>query len=110
MIDVPPQEVFVSSTTKLRAGIVGATGIAGQQFIDALRDHPWFEITALAASERSAGKSYGEALRDAKSGAVRWWCADAPPAEVTRLPVVAGSISTRLRRRGVFRHRKRTGA
>ena len=81
----------MSSTTKLRAGIVGATGIAGQQFIDALRDHPWFEITALAASERSAGKSYGEALRDAKSGAVRWWCADAPPAEVTRLPVVAGS-------------------
>jgi aspartate-semialdehyde dehydrogenase len=75
----------------LRAGIVGATGIAGQQFIDALRDHPWFAITALAASERSAGKSYGEALRDAKSGAVRWWCADAPPADVTRLPVVAGS-------------------
>jgi aspartate-semialdehyde dehydrogenase len=75
----------------LRAGIVGATGIAGQQFIDALRHHPWFDITAVAASERSAGKSYGEALRDAKSGAVRWWCAEAPPAEVTRLPVVAGS-------------------
>ncbi len=79
------------STNKLRAAIVGATGIAGQQFIDALRVHPWFEITALAASERSAGKSYGEALRDAKSGAVRWWCADAPPPEVTRLPVVAGA-------------------
>jgi aspartate-semialdehyde dehydrogenase len=81
----------VSSTTKLRVAIVGATGIAGQQFIDALRDHPGFEITALAASERSAGKSYGDALRDAKSGAVRWWCADAPPPAVTRLPVVAGS-------------------
>lgn len=81
----------MSPTQKKRVAIVGATGIAGQQFIDALRSHPWFEITALAASERSAGKSYGEALRDAKTGAVRWWCADAPPAEVTRLPVVAGS-------------------
>lgn len=81
----------MSSTAKLRVAIVGATGIAGQQFIDALRNHPWFEITALAASERSAGKSYGDALRDAKTGAVRWWCTDAPPTEVTRLPVVAGS-------------------
>ena len=81
----------MSSTEKMRVGIVGATGIAGQQFIDALRNHPWFEITAVAASERSAGKSYGEALRDAKSGAVRWWCVDAPPANVSRLPVVAGS-------------------
>ena len=57
----------MSSTAKMRVAIVGATGIAGQQFIDALRDHPWFEITALAASERSAGKTYGEALRDAKT-------------------------------------------
>ena len=81
----------MSSTAKLRVAIVGATGIAGQQFIDALRNHPWFEITALAASERSAGKTFGEALRDAKSGAVRWWCADAPPPDVTRLPVMAGS-------------------
>src|SRR5258705_13947492 len=91
MIDVRALEVLVSSTAKLRVAIVGATGIAGQQFIDALRSHPWFEITALAASERSAGKSYGEALRDPKSGAVRWWGAEAPPADVTRLPVVAGS-------------------
>jgi aspartate-semialdehyde dehydrogenase len=81
----------VSPSSKLRTAIVGATGIAGQQFIEALRDHPWFEITALAASERSAGKTYGEALRDAKSGAVRWWCAGAPPVEVLRLPVQAGS-------------------
>jgi aspartate-semialdehyde dehydrogenase len=87
----PFKEVIVSATAKMRAAIVGATGIAGQQFIEALRDHPGFEITALAASERSAGKSYGEALRDAKSGALRWWCAGAPPAEILRLPVVAGS-------------------
>ncbi len=80
----------MSSTARMRVAIVGATGIAGQQFIDALRDHPWFEITALAASARSAGKTYGEALRDAKTGAVRWWCADAPPAAIVRLPVVSG--------------------
>lgn len=91
MLDLPVHKEVVVSTEKLRVAIVGATGIAGQQFIDALRQHPWFTITALAASERSAGKSYGDALRDAKSGAVRWWCAEAPPPEVTRLPVVAGS-------------------
>ena len=47
---------------KLRAGIVGATGMVGQRFITLLQDHPYFEITALAASPRSAGKSYEEAL------------------------------------------------
>lgn len=47
---------------KLRAGIVGATGMVGQRFITLLEDHPYFEITALAASPRSAGKTYEEAL------------------------------------------------
>lgn len=46
---------------KLRVGILGATGAVGQQFITLLKDHPWFRITALAASERSAGKTYREA-------------------------------------------------
>lgn len=77
--------------SKLRVAIVGATGIAGQQFVDALRDHPRFEIAVLAASERSAGRSYGEALRDVKTGALRWWCAGAPPAATLDLPVVAGA-------------------
>ena len=81
----------MSSATKTRVAIVGATGIAGQQFVDALRDHPWFEITHVAASERSAGKRYGEALRDPKTGALRWWCAALPPAPVLKLPVSAGS-------------------
>ena len=40
---------------KLRAGIVGATGMVGQRFITLLQNHPYFEITALAASARSAG-------------------------------------------------------
>lgn len=48
---------------KLRAGVLGATGAVGQQFIRLLAGHPWFEITALGASERSAGKPYREAVR-----------------------------------------------
>lgn len=47
--------------TKVRVGILGATGSVGQRFIQLLADHPWFEVTALAASERSVGKKYGEA-------------------------------------------------
>ncbi len=49
--------------SKIRVGILGATGMVGQQFIQFLQGHPWFEITALAASGRSEGKSYGEACR-----------------------------------------------
>jgi aspartate-semialdehyde dehydrogenase len=75
---------------KLRAGIVGATGIAGQQFVVALQNHPWFEITRVAAGPRSAGKSYGEALRDPKTGARRWWCDEEPAAEVLALKVELG--------------------
>ncbi len=47
---------------KLRVGILGATGMVGQRFITLLENHPWFEVTTLAASERSAGKTYEEAL------------------------------------------------
>src|SRR6266850_40523 len=48
-------------TKKLRVGILGATGMVGQRFIQLLEDHPQFEITALAASDRSQGKSLQEA-------------------------------------------------
>ena len=47
---------------KYRVGIIGATGMVGQRFVTLLADHPWFEITALAASGRSAGKPYREAV------------------------------------------------
>ncbi|MBU0618609.1 aspartate-semialdehyde dehydrogenase [Patescibacteria group bacterium] len=47
---------------KLRVGILGATGSVGQRFIQLLENHPWFKVTAVAASERSAGKLYGEAV------------------------------------------------
>lgn len=70
-----------------RVGIVGATGVVGQQFVVALQRHPWFEISWLAASERSANQSYGEALRDRKTGARRWFCAEEPSEEVLQMPV-----------------------
>lgn len=46
---------------KIPAGILGATGTVGQRFIQLLADHPWFEVTALAASDRSAGQRYADA-------------------------------------------------
>src|SRR5258707_15326813 len=48
---------------KWRAGVLGATGIVGQRLVHLLADHPWFELTEVAASERSSGKSYAEAAR-----------------------------------------------
>ena len=45
-----------------KAGIIGATGMVGQRFATLLENHPWFEVTALAASPRSAGKTYEEAV------------------------------------------------
>jgi aspartate-semialdehyde dehydrogenase len=72
---------------KRKIALVGATGIAGQQFVAALADHPWFEIHRLVGSERSAGKRYGEALRDPKTGALRWWCETEPSASVAALEV-----------------------
>lgn len=47
---------------KLKVGILGGTGMVGQRFISLLENHPWFEVTLVAASERSAGKTYEEAV------------------------------------------------
>lgn len=74
---------------KKRVAVVGATGVAGQQFLVALRQHPWFEVGLLAASERSAGKTYAEAIRDPKTGARQWWCQEDPPADMLDVPVQA---------------------
>lgn len=49
-------------SNKLKVGILGATGMVGQRFISLLENHPWFEVTELAASPRSAGKTYEEAV------------------------------------------------
>lgn len=73
----------------LKAAIVGATGIVGQQFVLALQQHPWFSIEALAASQRSAGQTYGEALRDQATGALHWYAGPLPDKTVFELPVEA---------------------
>lgn len=72
-----------------KVAVIGATGIAGQQFLAALPNHPDFEITVLAASARSAGKSYRDALRE-PSGAIGWWCDEELPIEYSKMPVIDG--------------------
>ena len=67
---------------KLKAGIVGATGMVGQRFITLLADHPYFEIAALIASGRSAGKTYEEAVGD------RWKLATPMPECVKKMVVL----------------------
>lgn len=57
---------------KKRVAIVGVTGSVGQEFAQSLNEHPWFEVTQIAASERSAGKKYIDAIRDPNSGIIRW--------------------------------------
>ena len=49
---------------QFNVGVIGATGMVGQRFMMLLADHPWFNVTALAASSRSAGKTYQEAVGD----------------------------------------------
>ena len=70
-----------------KTAIVGATGIVGQQFLAALNNHPWLKVTALAASVRSAGKKYKEALLDPKTQALRWYVEKDPPAEFLDMEV-----------------------
>ncbi|MCB1057860.1 MAG: aspartate-semialdehyde dehydrogenase, partial [Acidobacteria bacterium] len=53
----------MSSPSRLPVAVLGATGSVGQRFVELLADHPWFELRALTASERSAGKTYREATR-----------------------------------------------
>ncbi len=56
---------------KKRVAIIGVTGSVGQEFVQSLDNHPWFEVTQIAASERSAGKNYIDAIRE-PSGIVAW--------------------------------------
>src|ERR1700758_1169459 len=64
---------------KLPIGILGATGVVGQRFIQMLEHHPWFEVAWLAASDRSEGKVYAEAAR--------WRLKTPIPAAVAKIPV-----------------------
>jgi aspartate-semialdehyde dehydrogenase len=66
---------------KWRAGVLGATGVVGQRLVQLLADHPWFELTEVAASERSSNKAYAEAVR---------WHLDSPIQQAARNLVVKG--------------------
>src|SRR5215475_6191680 len=55
-----------------KIAVLGATGAVGQEFVMSLNKHPWFELTEIASSARSAGKIYADALRDPVSGILRW--------------------------------------
>lgn len=72
----------VVSGGRLKAAVLGATGMVGQQFVRVLKSHPWFEVVAVAASSSSAGKSYGEAV------AGRWAMEFSVPEEVAGLRVL----------------------
>lgn len=67
---------------KLKAGILGGTGMVGQRFISLLENHPWFEVTTIAASPRSAGKTYEEAVGG------RWKMATPMPEAVKKIVVM----------------------
>ena len=70
---------------KYKVGIIGATGMVGQRFITLLADHPWFEIHALAASARSAGMTYEEAVGS------RWAMKTPIPEKVAKMVVMDAS-------------------
>ena len=57
---------------KLKVGVIGATGMVGQRFVTLLANHPWFEVTTVAASKHSAGQNSWEAVKD------RWKMGDTP--------------------------------
>ena len=67
---------------KLKVGVLGATGMVGQRFISLLENHPWYQVTTVAASPRSAGKTYEEAVGD------RWKMTAPMPESVKKLVVM----------------------
>ena len=67
---------------KLKVGVLGATGMVGQRFISLLENHPWYEVVTVAASPRSAGKTYEEAVGG------RWKMTTPMPEAVKKLVVM----------------------
>jgi len=70
----------------INAAILGATGVIGQELIIALQNHPWYEITKIAASKRSAGKEYKNAITD-EEGSLSWYCDEYPSDEILNMKV-----------------------
>ena len=92
---------------KKRVAVVGATGIAGQQFLAALDRHPWFEVARARGIRALGGQAVrARRIRDAKTGARRWWCAEEPPAAMLG-PAGRGRRRARPRRHRHRVHRRR---
>src|SRR3954468_7984830 len=72
--------------SRIPVAIIGATGLAGQEFLAALGAHPMFKVVKVAASSRSAGKRMKDAVKDDK-GASKWFCREARPEEYENLVV-----------------------
>ncbi len=72
---------------KIPVGILGATGEVGQKFVVSLQRHPWFQITELFASERSAGKSYADALEYGGESS-RWFVKETPDEKILDMEVI----------------------
>ena len=68
---------------RFKVGVLGATGMVGQRFVTLMDNHPWFELTAVAASNRSAGKKYGESVDG------RWMMPSAVPEAAKQLTVLS---------------------
>ncbi len=77
----------MSEDRRRRVALVGATGVAGQQFLVSLADHPWFELTTLAASPRSAGKTFTDAIAT-PGGSIQWGCEEPLPEQFADRVVV----------------------
>jgi aspartate-semialdehyde dehydrogenase len=75
---------------KLKVGVLGATGMVGQRFVALLAEHPWFEVTAVAASAASAGKAYADAVTG------RWTLSTSIPAATARMTVGDASDVARV--------------
>ena len=74
---------------KKKVAIIGVTGAVGQEFVVSLKDHPWFEVTQIAASERSAGKKYLDAIKDNVSGITNWQVGGEIPDYIKNMTVVS---------------------
>ena len=74
---------------KKKVAIIGVTGAVGQEFVVSLKDHPWFEVVQIAASERSAGKKFLDAIRDPVSGINNWQVGGNIPDYIKDMTVVS---------------------
>ncbi len=74
---------------KKKVAIIGVTGAEGQEFVLSLMDHPWFEVVQIAASERSAGKKFLDAIRDPTSGINNWQVGGNIPDYIKDMTVVS---------------------